>query len=163
MSRKYRWITLGISIAILLPLVLSIALPATSAPKAPAGTPTFPGTPANAFSERLVAGTAIEKKLGPFPAGTGYAISAVTFLNSGSSPITAKLRGAYHSGGSGCEPSGTTSFNDGPKAIVPANNSVHLSFPQPFVIDPSTSPHDRSCLDALGVVEAIVVGYRIPA
>jgi hypothetical protein len=118
--------------------------------------------PKSAFSLRvipLLEGTAIVS--GPDPEGTSYAITSLTVTNlnelaAGSLVTMRVIRGdttdcfAFQ---------GSVSVTDGPFVIVPAGETVHLSFPQPFVF--STQPGAATCLRLEGTSHPItVVGYK---
>ena len=114
--------------------------------------------PPGAFS---VVMTGVGVVSGADPEGTGYAITSMTVANTSSGPTTATL-GAVWGETSDCTSfGGSTSKAAGPKVTVPAGETVHLSFPQPFVL--SAGPGAAACLRAsLGGGEAAitVVGYR---
>ena len=113
--------------------------------------------PKNSFSlmthERLISG--------PDPEGTSYAITSLTVSNAAGASTPALLRGLWGNT-SDCfsfSDLGTQTF--GPNIIVPAGETVHLAFPQPFVI--SAKEGAASCLrvehNPTGV-NVTVVGYR---
>lgn len=98
---------------------------------------------------------------GPDPEGTDYAITSSTVTNGTPETRTAQfavIRGAS----SNCQ--NATSITAGPIVQIPPGETVHLSFPQPFVF-PAESP-GLSCLIITGMQSAIgansvtVVGYK---
>jgi len=113
--------------------------------------------PPGAFS--VVTGVGVVS--GADPEGTSYAITSVTVANTTNGPTTATL-GAVWGVTSDCSSFGSiTSHAAGPKVAVPAGETVHLSFPQPFVI--SARPGAAACLRASlagAEAEITVVGYR---
>ena len=113
--------------------------------------------PPGAFS--VVTGVGVVS--GADPEGTSYAITSVTVANTSSGPTTATL-GAVWGETSDCTSFGSsTSKAAGPKVTVPAGETVHLSFPQPFVL--SAGPGAAACLRASlggGNAAITVVGYR---
>lgn len=114
--------------------------------------------PPGAFSS-VVTGVGVVS--GADPEGTGYAITSVTVANTSGGPTTAKL-GAVWGATSDCSSfDSITSNAAGPTVTVPAGETVHLSFPQPFVL--SARPGAAACLRTSlggGEAEITVVGYR---
>lgn len=120
------------------------------------------GIPATQFSATASTGGPLAVLSGPDPAGTNYAITSVSFSARGDAPQDATLLADY----------GATSdcrvFNEspnpvgGPNVIVPAHDTVSLTFPQPFVL--KARPGGNSCLTAspsgLSTLLVTIVGYR---
>jgi hypothetical protein len=93
---------------------------------------------------------------GPDPGGTSYAITSLTVSNRGSASVTAF---AFARWSSTTDCSG--GFSSGPIVAVPAGETVHMSFPQAFVL--SAQPSATSCLmvgHSGGAVDFTVVGYK---
>ncbi len=95
---------------------------------------------------------------GPDSAGTNYAITSVTFANPESSAKESFLSVAYGSTSDCVHFSPLLAVIDGPHAEVPANGTVHLSFPQPFIF--ATQPGAASCLMFSAETDTTVVGYK---
>jgi len=121
---------------------------------------TLPQIPSTAFSAAVYNNALL---IGPDPAGTSYAITSLTIANhSGHEIPLASLIGAY---GQDCM-SSTFVFSLGPTVNLLPNATVHLAFPQPFVV--AAKPGSQSCLrldpspagggDNLAVT---VAGYRL--
>ena len=113
--------------------------------------------PPGAFS--VVTGVGVVS--GADPEGTSYAITSVTVANTSSGPTTATLGAVWGETGDCTSFGGGTSHAAGPKVTVPAGETVHLSFPQPFVL--SAGPGAAACLRASlggGNAAITVVGYR---
>lgn len=119
---------------------------------------THTAVPPGAFSS-VVTGVGLFS--GVDPAGTSYAITSITVANTSGGPTTATF-GAVWGVTSDCSSFGSiTSHAAGPVVAVPAGETVHLSFPQPFVL--SARPGAAACLRnslAGGQAEITVVGYR---
>ena len=113
--------------------------------------------PSGAFS---VTDTTFAPLLGPDPAGTSYAITSVTLANLASIAQEAGVEGIYGTTSNCITFTSLTSSRQGPLVIVPANATVHLSFPQPFVIAAQSGA--VSCLVPLGssIVKYTVVGFK---
>jgi hypothetical protein len=98
---------------------------------------------------------------GPDPEGTNYAITSVTVANTSSVQTYATL-GAIWGATEDCKFfSSDTTGAEGPQIVVPAGGTVHLTFPQPFVL--SARPGAAACLKtSVGGADArfTVVGYR---
>jgi hypothetical protein len=114
--------------------------------------------PAGAFSVLLTVGTVS----GPDPEGTNYAITSLTFANPTGTLTVASVNGLW-GGTSDCLsfPGGPPAFSSGPTVVVNAGETVHLAFPQPFVL--SARPGAASCLRVSSLNESLfstVVGYR---
>ena len=117
-----------------------------------------PVLPAGAFSVVKLRGVLS----GPDPEGTNYAITSITITSSTGDSTSGVLSGQF----------GTTSdcssfLNESPKIIggpsvtLPPGETVHLTFPQPFIIP--AQPGAASCLkaDSTGELTTFtVVGYR---
>jgi hypothetical protein len=116
-----------------------------------------PAIPAGAFSVVLTTTGAGQLVSGPDPAGTNYAITSVTFRNEGASPELGTLDAFYGATTADCL-SGAYQIVFGPRAVIPAGDTVHLSFPQPFVMTAATA--GAACLLQGGNVASTVVGYR---
>ena len=114
--------------------------------------------PPGAFSTVV---TGVGTFSGADPEGTSYAITRITVANTSGGPTTATL-GAVWGVTSDCSSfPEITSHAPGPKVAVPAGETVHLSFPQPFVLP--ARPGAAACLlNSLAGGEAVitVVGYR---
>ena len=116
------------------------------------------GIPSGAFSVVSSGGLVS----GPDPEGTSYAITSVTVANSSSTSVQALLDGVYATT-SDCTNFTGASITRGPRVRVPAGETVHLSFPQPFVL--SARPGEAACLLTGGAgadVTFTLVGYRLP-
>jgi len=110
--------------------------------------------PKNAFS---VVTNPTQPVSGPDPGGTSYAITSLTVANHGSSSLTA-FAFARWSSTTDC---GSGIFSSGPTVTVPAGETVHMSFPQPFVLSAQLTA--TSCLlvgHSGGSADFTVVGYR---
>jgi hypothetical protein len=97
---------------------------------------------------------------GPDPAGTNYAITSVTFANGGSTGASGDLIAVYATTSDCQDFSGQVLTSLGPVAAVPPGDTVHLSFPQPFVI--AAAPGGAACLqveESAPELRAVVVGY----
>jgi hypothetical protein len=98
---------------------------------------------------------------GPDPAGTNYAITSVTFTNEGNAPAFGDLEALYGTT-SDCETfSSQVRSVLGPVAQVLPGDTVHLDFPQPFVMNAASGAN--ACLIAesgSAGVRGVVVGYR---
>jgi hypothetical protein len=98
---------------------------------------------------------------GPDPAGTSYAITSVTVANGGTEPILLpSVVAAYGPTGDCVQFTGPFLTSEGPGIVIPAEGSVHLSFPQPFVL--AARPGAVSCLRTStgSLIFVSVVGYR---
>jgi hypothetical protein len=101
---------------------------------------------------------------GPDAGGTSYAITSLTVTNqSESDSANVLMQGSWGFNPTDCVVSPGESLL-GPQVKVPAGQTVHVSFPQPFVL--SARPGAISCL-RIGNVSGefpslvyIVVGYR---
>jgi hypothetical protein len=121
------------------------------------------GIPATAFSKIVLVNGPVVLS-GPNPAGTRYAITSLTVTNDGltSIPGTGLLQGVYGSTTDCSLFTSAISPSAGPQAVVAPNTTVHLSFPQPFVIIPKAGAN--SCLVASNIaggasVIITVVGF----
>jgi hypothetical protein len=98
---------------------------------------------------------------GPDPEGTNYAITSVTVANT-SAPQSVANIGAIWGATSDCTSFGGDTTNAvGPRIVVPGGDTVHLAFPQPFVL--TARPGAAACLRvSLGGAGTTftVVGYR---
>ena len=105
---------------------------------------------------------------GPDPAGTNYAITSITARNDGTNPTFVQLQTFYGAVRNSCLFDWTTGNGDtfiGPSIYVPAGQTVHLTFPQPYIMKAQEGAN--SCLrmrppqnlDGLHI-GTIVVGYR---
>lgn len=113
--------------------------------------------PPGAFS--VVTGVGVVS--GADPEGTSYAITSVTVANTSSGPTTAQLGAAWGVTSDCTSFDSITSNAAGPVVTVPAGETAHLSFPQPFVL--SARPGASACLRTSlggGAAEITVVGYR---
>jgi hypothetical protein len=93
------------------------------------------------------------------PAGTSYAITSLTISNTRETYIVTGVHGNFGDTDDcksffGQPPEGQA----GPIILVPAGQTVHLSFPQPFVISPK--PGRTSCLVTGAAATYTVVGYK---
>jgi hypothetical protein len=105
-------------------------------------------------------------QLAPDPSGTRYAITSLTGVNPSAEPVTIITRAIAVGGVS---PDCRFAFNqedatDGPEIRIPANDTVHIAFPQPFVTAAVTGT--QVCLVAGGNPSYIgvkwsVTGYKI--
>jgi hypothetical protein len=114
--------------------------------------------PPGAFSS-VVTGVGVFS--GADPEGTSYAITSITVANTSGGPTTATLGAVWGVTGDCSSFGSITSHAAGPTVAVPAGETVHLSFPQPFVL--SARPGAAACLRnslAGGEAEITVVGYR---
>lgn len=96
---------------------------------------------------------------GPDPAGTSYAITSLTAVNFGSSLATGGIFGVWKSSGTSCSIGGNV--GTGPRVFVQAGQTVHLTFPQPFILPAEEG--SISCLipdNPQGTLNFTVVGYR---
>ena len=112
--------------------------------------------PKSAFSVAIDQTHAVS---GPDPGGTSYAITSLTVANRSSTSVTA-FAFALWSPTTDC---GSGILSGGPSVVVPAGETVHMSFPQPFVL--SALPTATSCLKVSNsgepvAVDFTVVGYR---
>lgn len=105
-------------------------------------------------------GTGVAPVLPPDLPDTTYVVVSVTATNRTDSPQFGEKNAQY-----GLTPDcriygGIPEFRFGPSFAVPARDTVHLAFPQPFVIP--VHPEGTSCLimSASGRVDVAVVGYR---
>lgn len=104
--------------------------------------------------------------LAPDPSGTRYAITALTGVNPTAEPVSIYMRAVAVGGFS---PDCRFVFNqqdttDGPEIRIPANDTVHITFPQPFVTAAVTGTY--VCLVANGNPSYIgvkwsAVGYKM--
>jgi hypothetical protein len=95
---------------------------------------------------------------GPDPAGTNYAITSFTISNFADTPQVAFLAAVY---GTTVDCVNFSGFDTraGPQIEVPPHDTVHVDFPQPFVI--AAKFGSDACLMAGGSGGGIaVVGYR---
>jgi hypothetical protein len=90
---------------------------------------------------------------------TSFAISSATFINDGDVPANF-LVFSQSASLSECAVLNPSTFHGGPSATVPAHDTVHVDFPQPFVVP--TTGDAPACLDALGpsTGQLIMVGFR---
>lgn len=95
---------------------------------------------------------------GPDPEGTSYGITSLTVANHGSNSVSVFAYTLLHAT-TDCL-AGQPSV--GPTVRVPAGETVHISFPQPFVL--SAQPSATSCLfvdwSDTASLDFTVVGYR---
>lgn len=100
-----------------------------------------------------------EKVSGPDPEGTSYAITSLTVADVGHGSAAVIIRGVWGDT-SDCISFSSSTATFGPLVKVPAGGTVHLSFPQPFVL--SAKPGAASCLRVEGPVgiDYTVVGYK---
>jgi hypothetical protein len=103
------------------------------------------GIPPRAFSV-LADGTSVVI-LGSDPVGTHYALSSLTFTNASDQHV---IDGVFALSG-GCL-SGSTKF--GPVVELAAHSTVHLDFPQPYVLEGACLAHN------IAPVLIAAVGYR---
>ena len=99
--------------------------------------------PKNEFSEWAI-NTQDVIVSGPDPEGTSYAITSLTVVNSGSIAAGAALHGFWANTSDCLSFSGEIQSTFGPEVRVPAGETVHISFPQPFIL--SAKPGAASCL-----------------
>jgi hypothetical protein len=122
--------------------------------------PVHPAPASGAFSIEVVGGPLTAPTIsGPDAAGTRYAITGFTVANEAGGPLPIGIR-AF---GCGAGSDGRAPFN-GPRVVVPANDTVHLDFSQPFVVQPFDNGGVSACLGAYGagaLVSLTVVGYRL--
>lgn len=99
--------------------------------------------------------------LGPDPAGTSYAITSITVTNHSTSRMLILMRASYGTT-SDCSVFGLgTEFAIGPVVSVPGQQTVHLTFPQPFTLEAKAGT--ASCLELSSTGDSanyMVVGYR---
>jgi|SoiMethySBSTD1v2_1073268.scaffolds.fasta_scaffold413516_1 hypothetical protein len=101
---------------------------------------------------------------GPDSEGTSYAITSLTVVNDNSVPAGRILHGLWSSTSDCLNFSGSLGSVLGPEVKVPAGETVHLSFQQPFIL--SAQPGAASCLRLESTnlgdppVHYMVVGYR---
>jgi hypothetical protein len=121
--------------------------------------PTQEGIPATQFSRVLFAEGPIVPVSGSDPAGTNYAITSVSFSNRQDTPDELELFAFYGTLASDCSSTGgTTAVIRGPSALVPAHDTVSMTFPQPFVM--KAQPGASSCLVGRAQLgHMTVVGY----
>ena len=122
------------------------------------------GIPSGAFSvaDVLLPPTTRAVISGRDPAGTSYAITSFTVANETGTAQIALLVGEY---GTTVDCGGFTGAvfqQRGPAVTVPANATVHLPFPQPFVVAAESGAN--SCLVFLttgpGILQLTVVGFK---
>jgi len=94
---------------------------------------------------------------GPDAAGISYAITSLTFTNDSNFIEADGLGGEYGTPASGCNFVQPT-IVDGPIVRIPPHSTLHLDFPQPFVI--SGQSGTASCLVHGAADFLTVVGYR---
>jgi len=120
------------------------------------------GIPSGAFSLLFTGLSEQETVSGPDPAGTSYAITSLTMANTSSiSSGVVSLIGSWGTTSDCSIVSGTVNKTFGPFVVVPANATVHLSFPQPFVH--AAQPGAVSCLvvnKEVTTLAVTVVGFR---
>ncbi len=95
--------------------------------------------------------------LAPDPAGPSYAITSLTVTNGASTLATTQLSALFGTPDCGV----AQSFSSGPIVRVPPGQTVHLVFPQPFIL--SARPGLNSCLRVdtpAPPVEFSVVGFK---
>lgn len=114
-----------------------------------------PAIPPGAFSIFTDNG----KVSGPDPEGTSYAITSLTVADVGFGAAAVIVRGVWGDT-SDCISFSSSTATFGPLVKVPAGGTVHLSFPQPFIL--SAKPGAASCLRVEGPVgiDYTVVGYK---
>jgi hypothetical protein len=116
------------------------------------------GIPATQFSAFTDAGSRLLS--GPDPGGTHYAITSVTF-NSHSNTGAFDLVFAEYGSTNDCQSFGQPPDSSiGPQAFVSPNETISMTFPQPFVIE--SRPGEAACLFTNGQsgILITVVGYR---
>ena len=129
----------------------------------------IPLLPTNAFSipptqPSLAASGSSSQK--PDPSGTRYAISSITVTNTttGAGLITFRAYGSQLAIGGTCAGVvNAVSHSDGPVIWVPANATVHIAFPQPFITEPATGPNVCMTAGGFGFESSTwsMVGYKI--
>ena len=110
--------------------------------------------PAGAFSLSTTGEALLS---GPDPEGTSYAITSLTLANgSVEGPSSAFLFASW----SDTDCSSPSHLQNGPVVQMRPGETVHLSFPQPYIF--TAQPGAFSCLRINGgiFVEVTVVGYR---
>ena len=114
-----------------------------------------PAIPPGAFSIFTETGNVS----GPDPAGTSYAITSLTVADVGFGSAAVIVRGVWGDT-SDCSSISNSTVTIGPLVKVPAGGTIHLSFPQPFIL--SAKPGATSCLRVEGPVgiDYTVVGYK---
>lgn len=118
-----------------------------------------PVIPTGAFSLSTFQGSA--RVSGPDPEGTSYAISSLTVANLDSIALRFAVIGKFGTTSDCLEFTGLPTEVVGPVVKVPAGETVHLLFPQPFIL--RAKPGTTACLSALpleGEAFMGVVGYR---
>ena len=120
--------------------------------------------PKSAFSVTPI-GTAHDFVVsGPDPEGTNYAITSLTVVSNGSVAASAIIHGLWGDTSDCVSFAGGVQSTFGPEVRVPVGETVHLSFPQPFIL--SAKPGAASCLrletTELGqpALHYTAVGYR---
>jgi hypothetical protein len=105
---------------------------------------------------------------GPDPAGTNYAITSITARNDGTNSTFVRLEAFYGTVTNSCLFDWSTGNGEtilGPPVFVPAGQTIHLTFPQPYIL--KAQDGSNACLRARppqnldGLhIGTIVVGYR---
>jgi hypothetical protein len=124
--------------------------------------------PARQFSVE-VASKANTVLLGPEAAGTSYALTSLAATNNQDDSLRVRFVGEYGTTSNGdCTAFQFPGFNQespGPVVTVPPQNTVSMTFPQPFVVEAKEG--EDSCLDAFisgltlgGTGSITAVGYR---
>ena len=117
-----------------------------------------PAISVGAFSKRFLFGSGLWLISGPDPAGTSYAITSLTLANVNDNAANVITYAGWSDTDCTLNP---THFQHGPVVQLRANETVHLSFPQPFVF--AAQPGASSCL-VIGIthpnIATTVVGYR---
>jgi hypothetical protein len=126
---------------------------------------THPVIPARAFSIAMAEGSTFtnETLIGSDPAGTSYAITSVTFANLSDSPSVALLRADYYGPPDTCDSDAVNvNHSPGPVMEVPPRSTVHLDFPQPFVMSAQAGANSCLVLHSSGYLHSVTVaGYRL--
>ena len=114
--------------------------------------------PVGAFSKRTTELGLFQVVSGPDTEGTSYAITSMTVTNRGSATTAASLNGMWGNTND-CIAFDGLQVSLGPIVELAPGQTIHLSFPQPFVL--SAKPGAVSCLrgNSLGATFT-VVGYR---
>ena len=120
--------------------------------------------PAGAFSA-VNQGTGVLSLSGPDPAGTSYAITSITVANSNGTSILSGINALWGSllDPGHCTGAGSGVVGIGPFVRVPPGETVHITFPQPFILRYQPFyPGPASCLTIGSAANetVTVVGYR---
>lgn len=117
--------------------------------------------PKSAISVRVLTGNnPITILSGRDPEGTSYAVTSLTVANYSGSIMNLLVTGGWGATEDCISFSGEHLQKGGPDVIVPAGETVHLSFPQPFIL--SARPGAAACLNVITSHSSsvTVVGYR---